>query len=614
MSVAVPFASPLCRALLLGTLLSGALADHADELDTLLERFTTLPLPEPLEPKVWPSAAAARVDPRLLELAHTARSGSGADLTAKALALDLGYADERIAVTLVARSPDEFDDLLAAVRARGGEITATFETTVFAQLPVGAIDGLERIESLDYASPQGMLRPLAAGRSPTEGVKTIGVERLHQAGITGRGVKVGILDFGFQHYRELQQAGALPPPKATRSFARSRNMDNNEVHGTACAEIIHAMAPEADLYLAAIDGDPGQIMAAAQWLVQQGVDIISFSGGGHFGPHSGTHLLDRLVDQLVRQSGGRLLWVNAAGNEGSRHWSGLARDADGNGFIDIPLPGRSDNFGIVLQPGGGPLRITVVWDDWGEKPETPGASQDLDAELYALDARGQPVLVAASRELQRGRGAPIEMIGLRQSSRTKPLVLALRVRNLNRAVKVHVFVDGISEGAMRPGVPDGSVGIPATARLALAVGAVDVRNRQLESYSSQGPTDDGRLKPEISGADNTLSLAYRAAGDGERFPGTSAACPHVSGYAALLKQLLPGLGRDELVKRIAAYAEPMGSTPPNNQFGYGHVSARRVDPIAGGGSTPPVAGTPPPAAGTVFQPILDLLKGGGERP
>jgi hypothetical protein len=41
-------------------------------------------------------------------------------------------------------------------------------------------------------------------------------------------------------------------------------------HGTACAEIVADMVPDAELYLAAINGEEGRIVAGAQWLAELG--------------------------------------------------------------------------------------------------------------------------------------------------------------------------------------------------------------------------------------------------------------------------------------------------------------------------------------------------------
>ena len=69
----------------------------------------------------------------------------------------------------------------------------------------------------------------------------------------------------------------------------------------------------------------------------------------------------------------------------------------------------------------------------------------------------------------------------------------------------------------------------------LAVGAADILDTfTIEEFSGQGPTPDGRVKPDIVGADNVHSAAY-----GEPFYGTSQASPHVAGLAALVKQRFP---------------------------------------------------------------------------
>ena len=68
------------------------------------------------------------------------------------------------------------------------------------------------------------------------------------------------------------------------------------------------------------------------------------------------------------------------------------------------------------------------------------------------------------------------------------------------------------------------------------MGAADILATLSRSKSSaaRGPTPDGRVKPDIVGADNVHSAAY-----GEPFPGTSQASPHVAGLAALVKQRFP---------------------------------------------------------------------------
>ena len=59
-----------------------------------------------------------------------------------------------------------------------------------------------------------------------EGAALTQVGLLHKKNITGKGVKVGILDFGFGYYGTLQQKGILPQPYAVRAFVNGESNTN----------------------------------------------------------------------------------------------------------------------------------------------------------------------------------------------------------------------------------------------------------------------------------------------------------------------------------------------------------------------------------------------------
>ena len=524
----------------------------------------------------------------LLHLVDGHRTKGDFDLAEQAEELGIPYADGQAGVRLFAESETDVAELQDRIKAQGGEVVAVFANVVYARLPLDSVKSLGTLDELYFMDPEPMYRPLAPnpdggyGDRVSEGVRLSQVQRLHRAGVTGKRVKVGILDFGFERYSRLVRAGELPEPQATRAFNKAQRLEANGVHGTACAEIIADMAPHADLYLAAVDGQEGQIVQAAQWLAQQDVDIINFSGGGHYGPHNGKALLDRLVTHVVNKYD--VLWVNAAGNEGASHWTQLAQDRNGNGAIDN-VSGYPDV--IALKMTGHPFMVMVVWDDWGPDPRRPASSQDIDAYLLQRNAAGRFQPVGESRQVQNGRGVPVEVIGSRRGVRAGTvLYLALHLKRVQRPVRTHVFVRGGAQ--LHPVVPDYSVGIPATASAALSVGAVDVRHDRLEAFSSQGPTDDRRQKPEISAPDNTISLAYAGNGGPGRFPGTSAAAPHVAGFAALLKQLQPQRSASELRQVVLSHVTPKGDDTPNYQYGHGRIHAGNI--ALSGPEDPPPSG------------------------
>ena len=509
-----------------------------------------------------------KVAGRLLRLAES-RSKSPSATRDQAKSLGIPFADDLASVSLFANDEGDAARLRREVERRGGAVEAVFENVVMARLPANDIEAVGQAEALYFMDVSPTFQPLAAigyGKRVSEGVRITKADALQAAGVTGKGVKVGILDFGFQRYSALVKAGEVPRAKAQRAFNRSGRVEADTEHGTGCAEIIADMAPDAELYLAAVSGSEGQIIAAGQWLANQGVDIINFSGGGHYGPHNGNGLLDRFVDSVVRKHG--VLWVNAAGNEGASHWTGMAVDRNRNDLVDSVDRRLPD----LIALSGRQFQVMVVWDDWGSDPRRPSSRQDIDAYLLAKGSGGF-VPVAASREIQNGRGVPAEVIVARGVPRGQTLYLALHRKNVSRPVRIHVVAMGAK---MAPLVPSHSVGIPATARRALSVGAVDARTNRIEDFSSRGPTDDQRMKPDVVAPDNTISLAYGRGGSPGRFPGTSAAAPHVAGFAALLKQQNPSASAKQLKKAVRSQVRPRGRKTPNANYGHGQILAAKV--------------------------------------
>jgi hypothetical protein len=76
------------------------------------------------------------------------------------------------------------------------------------------------------------------------------------------------------------------------------------------------------------------------------------------------------------------------------------------------------------------------------------------------------------------------------------------------------------------------------AHKAIAVGAVNVVTDALHGYSGQGPTEDGRYKPELVGPTDTQAastIADNALHTEFGFGGTSGAAPYVAGAAMMLR-------------------------------------------------------------------------------
>ena len=116
---------------------------------------------------------------------------------------------------------------------------------------------------------------------------------------------------------------------------------------------------------------------------------------------------------------------------------------------------------------------------------------------------------------------------------------------------------------------------------AMARGARGLANATMAPFSSWGPTDDGRIKPDIvANGIAVYSTANASDHDYETSDGTSMACPGATGSAALLVQqyrrLFPGQAmRASTLKGLIIHtADDLGRPGPDYQYGWGLMNTR----------------------------------------
>jgi serine protease AprX len=145
----------------------------------------------------------------------------------------------------------------------------------------------------------------------------------------------------------------------------------------------------------------------------------------------------------------------------------------------------------------------------------------------------------------------------------------------NAAVARNIIVC-VAAGNEGPGAE--TIGSPGAAADVITVGAVD-RSDRMASFSSRGPTADGRVKPDIC-FPGTDIVSARAAGTRMGTPvndrytaasGTSMATPHASGVAALLRQAVPAL--TPLQAKLALMETALDLGQDKNAQGSGRARA-----------------------------------------
>ena len=113
-----------------------------------------------------------------------------------------------------------------------------------------------------------------------------------------------------------------------------------------------------------------------------------------------------------------------------------------------------------------------------------------------------------------------------------------------------------------------TLGIPADAERVLTVGAVNASGSRA-SFSSVGPTYDGRIKPDVMAMGEGT---YVASGYGNWYPyyngsGTSFATPVLAGAVACLRQARPYASVQEICDAIRACSNRADN--PDSKYGYG---------------------------------------------
>ena len=481
---------------------------------------------------------------------------------AKATARQYGVAaieGENIIVVLEPR-PGMLSESIdfGALSSLGVKVVAQSRHLVEVSAPITALERLTQVDGVQFVRLPIKPKPLVI----SEGVDRIKAQVYSHSGFTGRGVKVGVIDVGFVGVPALQNRGELPNLSyrdftGEGIFQQGSLSESEKVHGAACAEIVHDIAPDAEIYLYKV-GNLVSLENAKDAAIQEGVDIVTVSLGWNWGTGfgDGTGRACEIVDDAFHNN---VLWVNAAGNEAQRQISALLSDPDRDAFHNFE--GDDEIVKLKNVQVGDEVEAWLTWNEW------PLTSHDYDLLLVKIEADGSVTEVerADTKQLQ---SYPVEHLvytireagnygfAIWRASDAKVTLLKL--------ISTNHDLDG-------PISIEGTVSIPGDARGALTVGAVhhwEWTTGPVAEYSSQGPTFDGRIKPDLVAPAGVSTISYGPSG----YRGTSAATPHVAGAAALLKSANPvHYNARNLYDALVQSAVDMGIAGQDNVYGYGRL-------------------------------------------
>ncbi|MBO9128800.1 S8 family serine peptidase [Bacillus sp. 165] len=465
----------------------------------------------------------------------------------------------------------------------------------------------------------------AKEQTKVDSIPFLNLDKLHEEGFTGKGIKVGVLDTGVDYnHPDLKHAykggydfvdNDNDPMETT--YADWKKTTKTEFyngsayyteHGTHVAGTIAGraennsdykvigVAPEADLYAYRVLGPYGSgatagILAGIDKAVADGMDVINLSlGASTNNPLYATSLA---VDNAVLSG---VTAVVAAGNSGSDMFTlgspGAAALALTVGASSVPstVTTFKSQFAAAGNNASATLQLmTKTWTD--DFSSLSGQTFDMvDVGLGgASDYNGKDVKGKVAF-IQRGTYALIEKMQYAKANGAVGVVIYninaneghipfyLGENNDNIPTFSMTNKDGLAvKSLFASGVPTVTFG---------ATGKAEIPGDALANFSSRGPS--GMLydiKPEVTapGVDvlstvpsyiankvNTSDYSSAYA----RLSGTSMASPHVAGIAALLLQAHPEYTPGDVKSVLMNTADPL-----KNPYSVFEVGAGRVDPM-----------------------------------
>ncbi len=432
-------------------------------------------------------------------------------------------------------------------------------------------------------------------------------------GMTGAGVKIGVLSDGVASLAAVQASGDLPP--VVNVLAGQAGSGDE---GTAMLEIVHDLAPDAQLYFATADPTITAFAANIKALRTAGCDIIvddvfyfvetPFQRGQTAAVASTTNG-GLVVDAVNTVTAAGALYFSSAGNSGnlddtqSGTWEG---DFVDGGDAPAPLAGAGrihlftgGSEADTLTVASGP--ITLYWSD-----PLGGAADDYD--VYILDSSGTSI-VGAGNATQSGTQDPYERV---DAPAPGSLIVIVKFAGAGRFLhlttnrgRLSIATAGTTQGHSA-GMSPNSFSVAATP----AAGAFGAppnstgpypapfnASNVVELFSSDGPrriffnADSSVITPGNVSSTGGLLLAKPdfTAADGVKcatpgfnpFFGTSAAAPHAAAIAALVKSAKAGITNAQIVAAMVSSAIDIEAAGADRDSGAGILDAYSAVQAAG---------------------------------
>ncbi|CUB45867.1 S8 family peptidase [Bacillus cereus] len=334
-------------------------------------------------------------------------------------------------------------------------------------------------------------------------------------------------------------------------------------------------------------GDSRQLLDALKFIFDTAGDrpcVINLSLGTNGGPHDGTSLVEQGIDGLLIEKPNRSIVIAASnsfndgihaegvvtqGSSFDLNWQVQQRDFTFN-ELEIWYSGNDVFLAEIIAPNG---------DSIGEI--------SLGENGVLEDNEGNTLIFVAHRKNDSTNGDNVINIFLEIGLPTGNWNIRLKGANVNNGI-FHAWIERDDRGQSNfipPHDNTHTLGSISCGHKSIVVGSYDahVPNAPISSFSSSGPTRDGRQKPEISAPGHKVMAAASGTIDkSAQMSGTSMAAPAVTGIVALVLAEAKAHGINLTIDQIRdILAKTARKNPPQNQdwnerYGFGRIDAKEA--------------------------------------
>ena len=506
-------------------------------------------------------------------------------------------------------------------------------TAVEELLQSGAVKRIWSNAQVQLEFPKGELQKITPKMA--DSIPQIGVDKLHAEGITGKGIKVGVLDTGLDYthpdladsYKGFRGQEGVDPKTVDPSSVKGWDFINNDgdpmettyadwkatnnpeysytggayytshgthVSGTIAAQkqnnvdyAVKGVAPDVDLYGYKVLGPYGSgqtdgVLAGIDKAVADGMDVINLS--------LGAAVNDPLYPTSVAINNAMLsgvVSVVAAGNNGPNEKT-------------LGSPGTSA-FGITVGASDAAMSIPTFKASAGNLnfENMKLLAKNFTDNLKELEGKSYPLVFAELGKPEDFNGQ--DLTGKIALIERGELTFEAKVENAKNAGAAAVIIYNNAEGEIPVYIGENTKYIP-TFQLSKADGehikglndasitfhqlsSIKTEGDSLADFSSRGPVNSNYdIKPDLVAPGVSIFSTYpeymNSPEDGldytaayARLNGTSMATPHVAGVAALILQENPGLDPFAVKAALMNTADDLKSNYSVYEVGTGRLDA-----------------------------------------